>query len=192
MLSEKHTYTFGEDLIFIDKIKCDKDNNKIRRVYYTSLITHKNHISKEQHLSNAIKTVDSTEFFQMWMHFNNFKDSDYYEYVESFCTKVIDHLIERKIELHGNSKFERYDLNHLVEIYNHNNGMFDSYRGWDDSIFDLFDGGYTYHNVMNDKRKHEYTIANEALNDLNNIVQSEIDNEVLNAILELYNTMKKD
>ena len=53
----------------------------------------------------------------MWCHFNNWKERDE-EYTIEHCIKVINTLLERKIELHGSNKFEEYDLNHIMDMYN--------------------------------------------------------------------------
>jgi hypothetical protein len=139
MLSEKHTYTYNGNLIFIEKIKRDKDDNTIKHVHYTNLITHETDDELYTLMVDAIKTVDSTEFFQLWTHFNNWKDKDY-EYTRKFCTKVINELATRKIELHGNGKFEDYDLRHIEQMFNFNRGMCQIYREWKEELYSLFAG----------------------------------------------------
>jgi hypothetical protein len=189
MISEKHTYTHNGNLIFIEKIKCDKGDNTIKYAHYTNLITHESGIELCEFFNNAIKTIDSTEFFQLWAHFNNWKDKDY-EYARKFGAKVIDKLATSKIELHGNGKFEDYDLRHIDQMFNFNNGMFDTYREWKEELYSLFDGGYLYHNVFSEDKKKYHDMLIDFFDVLASSIRDEIDNDILSKLATQAETIK--
>ena len=115
--SEKRTYCYNGEMIFITKVRKDKDQN-FYHVTFENIDTKELKTVKDSELSSAVKTIDSTEFFMMYCHFNNFKHRDA-EYTVRHCNSVLKILDERKIELTGSNKFEEYDLKHLEEMCNY-------------------------------------------------------------------------
>jgi hypothetical protein len=99
----------------------------------------------------------------MWMHFNNYKNRDS-TYAAEFSKSIISHLAERKIELHGSGKFEKYDLNHFVEMYNYteisNSELCD--------IISDYDCGYSYLYTFSEIEREKYDIAKNLADYINN------------------------
>lgn len=139
MFSEKRTYVLKGELIFITKVRKD-ESQKFYWISLTLLSTGESFKLKDSELKGAVKTIDSTEFFVMWMHYINFKDKDD-DYSVRHCLKVINTLKQRKIELHGSNKFEDYDKRHIAQMYNaaYSDG---AYKIVYQDIKDLFNGGY--------------------------------------------------
>lgn len=148
--SEKRSYYMNESIIYVTKVKKDQKEN-FYHVTFENIATGQVMTVKDKELKSAIKTVDSTEFFTMWCHYNNWKEHDE-EYTIEHCIEVINTLLERKIELHGSNKFEKYDLNHIMEMYK----FIYSYNPKLDDYIHKIDGGYTYKRIFTDHQRKEY------------------------------------
>ena len=180
--SEKRSYYINGSIIYVTKVKKDQKEN-FYHVTFENIATGQLMTVKDEQLHGAIKTVDSTEFFTMWCHFNNWKDRDE-EYVIEHCIKVINTLLERKIELHGSNKFEAYDLNHSIEMYNFIYGnKFTQPTDIKDYIHKI-DGGYTYDRVFTDYQRKEYDKMSAFYDIFVAEMQKEINKEILEAMKE--------
>lgn len=120
--SEKRTYILNGEMIFITKVKkVQKDIKKgieeHHLVTFENLNTYQVMTVKDDQLLGAERAIDSTEFFTMRTHYDNWVKRDP-EYAQQNAIKFINHLKERSIEMNGKNKFEEYDENHLVRIYN--------------------------------------------------------------------------
>lgn len=185
--SEKRTYILNGELIHIIKVKNlpeQKGKPKEKLVKFVNLANDLESTVKivenikSDLLQGAVKTIDSTDFFKMWMHWSNaIKRNDDENYIREHCQRVLNSLFLQKIELHGSGKFEDYDLRHLVEMYNF---LYrDTHRTLED-IIDIFDGGYYYHRVYDIDQKKRYDFNVE----FGKIINDEIDKEANQEIVE--------
>lgn len=186
--SEKRTYILNGELIHIIKVKNlpeQKGKPKEKLVTFVNLANNIESTVKIIENSNsdllhgAVKTIDSTDFFKMWMHWNNAMNrDDEYKYILEHAQRVLNSLFLQKIELHGSGKFEDYDLRNLVEMYNF--VYRDTNRTLED-IIDIFDGGYYYHRVYDEDQKKQYDLNVE----FGKIIQSEVKKEINKEILDM-------
>lgn len=180
--SEKRTYILNGEMIFITKDKkVQKDIKKgieeHHLVTFKNLVTNNEMTVKDEQLKDAQKTIDSTEFYSMWCHFNNWREKDW-EYAEKHAIKVIHLLADRKIEMHGSNKFEQFDLNKLCNILD--DVYHDTCQPHKIEYFiDEYDGGYTYHVLMTDEEREDADKKAEFAKILKEEITKEINREVM-------------
>ena len=181
--SEKRTYSHNGELIFITKEKRDQ-SNKFSLITFTNLATQEVSTVKDDQLIGAIQTLNSTDFFKMYVHIKNFLVNDP-EHSKDIANKAIESLRESKIEMHGSNKFEPYDLRNLSEVYRiaHEN-KFVGVQSDIESIIHLFDGGYTYNVVFDDKQRRQYDILVEIGNEIQKEITKEIDHRSVIEFME--------
>lgn len=183
--SEKRTYILNNELLYITKCRKDKDDDSIYNVTYENLVTKEVKTVKHTELDDAIKTVDSTEFFVMWMHFNNFRREDNTEdghkYVLDHCEKVLNTLSTNKIEMHGSNKFEKYDLDHIAEMYNYyHHDNFQTHPVQEiETIIEHYDGLYTYHLIYTDEEREHFDKVHEFSDILKEEITLELNREIM-------------
>ena len=190
--SEKRTYILNGEMIFVTKCSRDPKIENLYHVTYENLVTKEIKKVPSTELVDAVKTVDSTEFFTMWMHFNNWKRQDLdHEYVVDHCKNVLKWLIDRKIEMHGSNKFELYDIKHIIEMYNYawDYEEYDFYSGDLSSNLsivhriDQYDNGYYYNFKLTELERFRYDSAVELSKVLKKEITDELDREIIKQML---------